>query len=502
MARAMLIKNGIALIHDSNNHVIPTKTDILIQDGTIAKLAGGIQATDEVEVIDATDKIISPGFVDTHHHGWQTQLKGRHANELLLQYMVTGNYQHAQYSPKDVFYGQVGAMLEALAAGTTTVVDHAHITNSPDHAKQGIAATASSGIRSVFCYTPMAIVKSFNPLTFHPNPLEEWVMRTFSELADQGPFGDGRVTLGFAWDQWFLGPDAVNSVFEKVTGKGVKTITVHGTSLFNVTQILKGYGLLDRRALISHGGNLTQEDADLIKEAGAHVSATPSTELQMSMGRPLCFDAAFPGDVAAGKRVGVQSNASLGVDCHSNNAGSIISEARIGLQNARNHFGEHYTHQGKLPKNLPDSLSVEAAFNLATIKGAEAVNLEQEIGKIAEGYKADLVLLDAMSPGMIGAAQHDPVAAIILHSSPADIDTVIVDGIVRKRDGKLLPISVDAGASGIVGKETLEWSEIAKEIVKSREVIQKETEKVDVAEAMGTMMGMWQVPAGLIVDVN
>jgi cytosine/adenosine deaminase-related metal-dependent hydrolase len=80
-----------------------------------------------------------------------------------------------QYTPKDVFYGQLAGMLEAVAAGTTTVVDHAHITMSPDHPKLGIAATVSSGIRSVFCYTPINRVKAFDPLSFHENPLEDWV---------------------------------------------------------------------------------------------------------------------------------------------------------------------------------------------------------------------------------------------------------------------------------------------------------------------------------------
>jgi hypothetical protein len=77
------------------------------------------------------------------------------------------------YSSKDIFYGQLAGMLETLTAGTTTVVDHAHLTISPDHAKLGIAATASSGIRSVFCYTPIMRVKHFNPLTYHPNPMED-----------------------------------------------------------------------------------------------------------------------------------------------------------------------------------------------------------------------------------------------------------------------------------------------------------------------------------------
>jgi cytosine/adenosine deaminase-related metal-dependent hydrolase len=89
-SHSILLKNGIALIHDAQNHVVPTKTSILIEHGKIAEIAQDITTPAGVEVIDCTDKIISPGFIDTHRHGWQTQLKGRHANEELIEYMVTG----------------------------------------------------------------------------------------------------------------------------------------------------------------------------------------------------------------------------------------------------------------------------------------------------------------------------------------------------------------------------------------------------------------------------
>lgn len=85
-----LLKNGVALIHDADNHVVPTQTDILIIKDKIAKIDRSIEAPEGAEIIDCTDKIISPGYIDTHHHGWQTQLKGRHANELLMDYMITG----------------------------------------------------------------------------------------------------------------------------------------------------------------------------------------------------------------------------------------------------------------------------------------------------------------------------------------------------------------------------------------------------------------------------
>ncbi|KAF2119313.1 hypothetical protein BDV96DRAFT_683937 [Lophiotrema nucula] len=499
---SILLKNGVALIHDSDNHVVPTKTDILIQNDRIAKIEKDIEP-DAAEVIDCTDKIISPGFIDTHRHGWQTQLKGRHANELLLAYMVSGNAQACQFSAKDVFYGQLAGMLESIAAGTTTVVDHAHITVSPDHAKMGIAGAASSGIRSVYCYTPVMRIKSWNPLTYHDNPLEDWVMETFSNLASEGPWADGRITLGFAFDLFFLGAEVVKGIFAVAKKGGIQTITIHsahGPQLGGgwpggITQLLKEWDLLDEHILFSHSNNIDRADADLIRQTNAHISSTPSTELQMAMGRPACFDASF----LDGKSAGLQDHASLGIDCHSYISASIIGEARIGLQNARANFNEYYLQQGKTTAGLPDSLSVEAAFNLATVKGAEAARMEKDIGRIAEGFKADLAIFDALSPALVAAAQHDPIAAIILHSSPADIDTVIVDGKVRKQNGRLVDTAVEEQAQETVGKANLSWVDVAKELVGSRGRMQAEIDTIDFEEATATLKKVFHVDESVFV---
>jgi hypothetical protein len=87
-----------------------------------------------------------------------------------------------------------------------------------------------------------------------------------------------------------------------------------------------------------------------------------------------------------------------------------------------------------------------------------------------------------------------------LHSSPADIETVIIDGIARKQNGTLLPVSVDGGAREVTGTTSLEWSAIAREVVKSRAIIQTETEKVDVAAGLSALMKMWHVDESLLVD--
>lgn len=83
-----LLKNGTVLLHDDNQRVQVATTDILIEGNKISKIGKHITAASSATIIDCTDKIISPGFIDTHHHVWQTQLKGRHADQTFLEYML------------------------------------------------------------------------------------------------------------------------------------------------------------------------------------------------------------------------------------------------------------------------------------------------------------------------------------------------------------------------------------------------------------------------------
>lgn len=127
LSHQLLLKGGTVLIHDDQDNVQALERDILIEGNRIIKIASNIGNVANAELIDCDSMIISPGFVDTHHHLWQTQLKGRHANELLLDYMASGNLQSSNYTKEDIYWGQLGGCLEAINAGTTTVVDHSHI---------------------------------------------------------------------------------------------------------------------------------------------------------------------------------------------------------------------------------------------------------------------------------------------------------------------------------------------------------------------------------------
>lgn len=133
---SILLRGGTLLFHDDKDHVKPLRnTDILIQANRIAKIGKSLVAPAGTELVNCSGKIISPGFVDTHHHLWQTQLKGCHAEQSVFDYLVTGFWQSYAYKPRDMFWGQLGGALEAIDAGTTFVLDHAHGNQTNEHGK-------------------------------------------------------------------------------------------------------------------------------------------------------------------------------------------------------------------------------------------------------------------------------------------------------------------------------------------------------------------------------
>ncbi|KAF7375858.1 Metallo-dependent hydrolase [Mycena sanguinolenta] len=418
---------------------------------------------------------------------WQTQLKGRHANDLLLDYIFRGLLMGALFNPDDVFWGELGGCMESLDGGVTTIVDHAHINNSAEHSPSALLATVASGIRSYFCYSPVPwfTVASWAPfrLDTDAEPLPDWAMRQLADLAATQPFGNGRVRLGVAFDAYYLPKDVVVSLFENTRRLGVKLFTSHYVrnpllGPHSVVNILDSYGLLKDDILLSHANQAFDEDAAQLVAKNAHVSATPDTELQMAHGTPVCF------------RPDLHKISSLGIDCHSNNSGDILSQMRLALQSARGTANQRFVDQWKLPQTV--AATVEQAFNLGTIMGARAVGMGSEIGSIAVGKLADIVVFDAQSPAMICVAEEDPVAAIVMHASVRDIETVIVDGRIRKSGGKLAPAEAPEGP--------VEWPQVAAKLLQSRKRMQETMETADMVGAKKTIIERFHIDERVIVE--
>jgi cytosine/adenosine deaminase-related metal-dependent hydrolase len=154
------------------------------------------------EIIDCTNKIISPGFIDTHRHGWQTVFKTLGSNTTLAEYLLRYGSGVAAplFSPEDIYISQLTGIYEALAAGVTTILDHAHHTWTPEHAAMGLKASADSGARVFFAYAFQNSSAEFGV----PEQIAQW-------KSLKAGFESKTTDLVIAYDDWSGNPHGGNT---------------------------------------------------------------------------------------------------------------------------------------------------------------------------------------------------------------------------------------------------------------------------------------------------
>jgi cytosine/adenosine deaminase-related metal-dependent hydrolase len=104
---SFLLQGGTILYHERDDSITPLKNaDLLIEGNLIKAIGSNLPGSEKTRVIDCTNKIISPGFIDTHHHLWQSQLKGRFNDDTLLDYMPKGNMASYAFSKEDMYWGE------------------------------------------------------------------------------------------------------------------------------------------------------------------------------------------------------------------------------------------------------------------------------------------------------------------------------------------------------------------------------------------------------------
>lgn len=251
--------------------------------------------------------------------------------------------------------------------------------------------------------------------------------------------------------------------------------------------MLYDHGLLKNDVVLSHCNGLSADEKRILKDTGIYISCTPETEGQMACGYPVALDPEF------------QDRATLGADIHSFNPASILSQARMLLQTVRTMDNQKLLDQDKYPSNLRGTS--EQMFNMATIQGARALGMADQIGSIAEGKLADIVVFDAASsPAMTCVASHDPVTAVVRHSDTRDIDAVIIDGHVRKLDGKLVEVEVEPEDG--VEKKNLDWRAIAAELVASQSAVQKRIDALSLDKSREVVFKAFGVDESKFVAVK
>lgn len=404
------------------------RLDILIEGERIARVAPHIEAAD-AEVVDATDLIVLPGFVDTHRHTWQTQLRGIAADWSLYDYLADMRLSFsALYTPEDAELGNYAGALEALSAGITTVVDHCHVINSPDHADKALDGLEKSGIRAVFCYGP-------NPrqLPFQPG-LDPVVLRQDARRIrrDRLSANDGRILFGVASEIEAMPFEAIAEELAFARELGAQRISCHiAMGCYDQGQRyverFAEQGLLKSDLLFVHGAAFTDHELALIRDAGAGISSTPETELQMGMGFPVAERARLCG-----------ARSSLGIDIVSNNSGDMFAQMRLMLQSTRALDNLALERQGKAPRTI--RMKARDVLRMATLGGAEALGLADRIGTIESGKSADITLIRTDSLHMTPAI--DPIAALVLYANESDVDSVFVAGRPVKRGGRLADVDI------------------------------------------------------------
>ncbi|PBK87321.1 Metallo-dependent hydrolase [Armillaria gallica] len=458
---SILLQNGTVIVFDNRDDPRPVRADVLVKENVIFQVGQDLRPLDEsTEIIDCTDKIVAPGFIDTHHHMWQTQLKGRFANSTLFDYLTKGWCQWDIFTAEDIFWGELSSCMEALDSGTTTVVDHAHCSRTPDYVTQAISATLTSGLRSFYCHAVVPEIKSWSPQFVLGNP-PAWGNELLKTLAQKSPFGpNGRVRMGFAFDHLYLPKDTVQEIIGTARQLNLFPLTAHAVSsalqgFLPHIQQTHDYGLLGPDWIFSHGGCITLAELDLLKQSGATISINPESELQMGHTMSPIESSDYPG---------LRDRCSIGIDCSCANSGDIVTQMRLMLQSSRGVVGRQVKEKGKVPKDL--CVKIGEVYAMATIRAARSLKLNA--GQLKEGALADIVVYDTLSPSMIAGAVENPVAAVMLHSNVRDVNTVIVDGVVRKRDGKLLPVELDDDALVQVQEKVLGWNDVAQQVLRSR----------------------------------
>jgi len=429
MAR-ILIKGACVLTMDANLGDF-AQADVLVEGGKIVQVGLGLKVED-AKVINARGKILMPGFVDCHRHMWQTQLRGITADWSLFDYSVGIRSVYSSfYESEDAYLGCYAGFLEALNAGTTTIVDHCHIMNSPEHSDAAVKAFKDAGMRGIFCYGLFNNPKPDDTVVTDAliEPPQEMLKDVRRVKKEHFSAVDDLVTMGLGMieTEWFP-MEYTRWQVNLAREIGAHKISSHvGMAALSqrtwYIDRLHRAGLLGPDFLFIHGSGLSDSDLKLIADAGASVISTPDTDLQMGMGYPVLprlMDAKVKGG--------------LGIDIASNNSADMFTQIRLCLQVQRSLENYKLEESGIAPKVI--NRKVRDFLEIATIGGARALSLDSKIGSITPGKDADLILIRTDTVNMVPVI--DPVASVAFYANVGDVDTVMVQGKILKQNGQLV----------------------------------------------------------------
>lgn len=423
----MLLKGGIVLTLDKSVGDY-SQADVLIDGGKIVAVARKLDAGD-AEVIDASGMIVMPGFIDTHRHMWQGLLRNIGPNDLLGDYLAKILFGFAPVmTPEEVYIGNLITALSAMNSGITSILDWSHIGTSPDHSDGAIKGLREANIRAVYAYGPNFGLKPAwfeNPNSAYPNDIRRLRKQHFSS-------SDQLLTLAIAAaGPEFSNPDAAAREWTIAREVGAR-ISVHvGVGLLGKKGALQALGekvKFGPDSTYIHCCTLSDKEWKMMADSGAHVSLAIPIEMQMGHGMP---------PIQKALDMGIRP--SLSIDVETNQPTDMFTQMRAcfalqrALINERNLFGGPEPDRKTL-------VTVRDVMEFATIAGAKANGLEDKIGTLTPGKRADVIMLRADKINV--TPLNDVVGDVVLGMDTANVDSVFVDGRAIKRDGKLVNVDL------------------------------------------------------------
>lgn len=403
-----------------------TNAEILIEDTKIVAVGKNLGSADTV--IEAGELIAIPGLIDAHLHAWETGLKGLASNWGSGEYLrrIFGGMA-TRFNAEDNYLATLAAALSRIDCGVTTLLDYAHNIRTTEQADGSLDALEESGMRAVFALangvsTPEE--EKTDPLERRLHPRER-VAHCRDRLS-----GDDRLvtmSLAIAGPHWARA-EAIRANLAIARDFGLRT-TSHATKRPEMTLMPNGYvtlieeGLLGPEHNIVHGNFLSDDELKRMVDAGFSATCTVQTEIRGYARPPL-----------VSRLIKLGSVPSLGIDVEPTVPGDMFREMQLALTFAR-HEQALAKEAGSQPSVGGQPIHSREALRWATMGGAIALGLDSRVGSLTPGKRADIVLLRARDLNM--APVHDPVAAAVEFAHSGNVDTVLIDGKVMKRGGKL-----------------------------------------------------------------
>jgi cytosine/adenosine deaminase-related metal-dependent hydrolase len=415
--RRYVLRGGAVLSMDSSVGDFD-QADVLIEGRTIAAVGRNLNVGDAV-VVDAGGMIVTPGFIDTHHHQFETALRSFLADGLLFNdgqpHGAVNYFDHilgkfaGVYRPQDVYINILFGSLSQLDAGVTAVLDISQIHHSPEHTDAAVRGLADSGRRAVLGYFEGQGDKSK-----YPDDARR-VRQLYFSSGDQllTMMMGGEIYLPGYQKSWQIGRELDIPIAAHILGN------------FGIPKAFEERVQAKALGQDNHFVHMTaMSDAHwkAAKDSGASVSIAVPIEMTMRHGTPPILKA---------MELGIEPSLSTDVECTMTadfftQMRSMMTVQRM-LVNERALAGE---------KNLPKLLTSRDVIRYATVTGAKHLRLDHKVGTITPGKEADLILLDANAIN-VAPLNHVP-GAVVTMMERSNVDTVIVAGKVRKWKGQLL----------------------------------------------------------------